>query len=64
VQDGKVLVEETTNEAARSLALYEIRTFKKIVQQTYSSALGEFPERGADAALRASETVRGVSPGG
>jgi hypothetical protein len=64
VQDGKVLVEETTNEAARSLALYEIRTFKKIVQQTYSSALGEFTERGDDAALRASETVRRVSPGG
>ena len=64
MQDGKVLVEETTNETARCLALYEIQTFKKIVQQTYSSALGEFTERGDDAALRASETVRGVSPGG
>jgi hypothetical protein len=28
VQDGKVLVEETTNEMARSLALYEIQMFK------------------------------------
>ena len=28
VQDGKVLVEETTNEAVRNLALYEIQTFK------------------------------------
>jgi hypothetical protein len=31
VQDGKVLVEETTNEAARCLALYEIQTFKAMV---------------------------------
>jgi hypothetical protein len=38
VQDGMVLVEETTNETARRLARYEIRTFKDIVQQTYSSA--------------------------
>ena len=32
VQDGKVLVEETTNETARSLALYEIHTFKEIMR--------------------------------
>ena len=66
VQDGKVLVEETTNEAARSLALYEIRTFKKIVQQTYSSALGEFTERGDDAALRGDRKFKwpfGATPG-
>jgi hypothetical protein len=31
VQDGKLLVEETTNEIARSLALYEIQTFKAIM---------------------------------
>jgi hypothetical protein len=31
VQDGKVLVEETTNERARSLALYEIQTFKAML---------------------------------
>ena len=33
VQDGKVLVEETTNELARCLALYEIQTFKAIMQR-------------------------------
>jgi len=33
VQDGKVLVEETTNEPARCLALYEIQTFKAIMQR-------------------------------
>jgi hypothetical protein len=33
VQDGTVLVEETTNEQARRLALYEIQTFKAMVQQ-------------------------------
>ena len=37
VQDGKVLVQETTNETARRLALYEIQTFKALVQQTDSS---------------------------
>jgi hypothetical protein len=31
--NGKVLVQETTNEIARRLALYEIRTFKALVQQ-------------------------------
>jgi hypothetical protein len=31
VQDGKVLVEETTNATARCLALYEIQTFKAIM---------------------------------
>jgi len=31
VQDGKILVEETTNELARCLAFYEIQTFKAIV---------------------------------
>jgi hypothetical protein len=36
-RDGKVLVQETTNETARRLALYEIRTFKAIVQQTDGS---------------------------
>ena len=33
VQDGKILVEETTNELARCLALYEIQTFKAIMQR-------------------------------
>lgn len=33
VQDGKVIVEETTNERARRLALYEIRTFKEIMMR-------------------------------
>jgi hypothetical protein len=33
VQDGKVLVEETTNERARSLALYEIQTFKAMMKR-------------------------------
>jgi hypothetical protein len=31
VQDGTVLVEETTNETARRLALYEIQTFKAML---------------------------------
>jgi hypothetical protein len=31
MQDGKVLVEETTNVTARCLALYEIQTFKAIM---------------------------------
>jgi hypothetical protein len=31
VQGGKVLVEETTNERVRSLALYEMQTFKAMV---------------------------------
>ena len=31
IQDGKVMVEETTNEQARRLALYEIQTFKAMV---------------------------------
>jgi hypothetical protein len=31
VQDGKVLVEETTNTRARCLALYEIHTFKAML---------------------------------
>jgi hypothetical protein len=33
VQDGKVLVEETTNATARCLALYEIQTFKAMMQR-------------------------------
>jgi hypothetical protein len=33
VQDGRVLVEETTNATARCLALYEIQTFKAIMMQ-------------------------------
>jgi hypothetical protein len=33
VQDGKVLVEETTNEVARRLALYEIQTFKAMMKR-------------------------------
>src|SRR5262245_45901999 len=33
VQDGTVLVEETTNETARCLALYEIQVFKEIMMQ-------------------------------
>jgi hypothetical protein len=33
VQDGTVFVEETTNETARCLALYEIQTFKAIMMQ-------------------------------
>jgi hypothetical protein len=37
MQDGKILITETTNETARRLALYEIRTFKALVQQTDSS---------------------------
>jgi hypothetical protein len=32
VQDGKVLVEETTNATARCLALYEIQTFKAMLK--------------------------------
>jgi len=32
MQDGKVLVEETTNEQARRLALYEIQTFKAMLK--------------------------------
>ena len=32
VQDGKSLVEETTHARARSLALYEIQTFKAILR--------------------------------
>jgi len=32
VQDGKVFVEETTNERVRSLALYEIQTFKALLK--------------------------------
>jgi hypothetical protein len=32
VQDGKVLVEETTNATARCLALYEIQTFKTMLK--------------------------------
>src|SRR5262249_11644157 len=31
VQDGKVMVQETTNATARRLALYEIQTFKAMV---------------------------------
>jgi hypothetical protein len=34
VQNGKILVEETTNETARCLALYEIRTFKEIMMHS------------------------------
>lgn len=37
MQDGKILITETTNETARRLALYEIRTFKALVQQTDGS---------------------------
>jgi hypothetical protein len=33
MQDGKVLVEETTNERVRSLALYEIQTFKAMLKR-------------------------------
>jgi hypothetical protein len=33
MEDGKVLVEETTNATARCLAIYEIQTFKKIMMQ-------------------------------
>ena len=33
MQDGKVLVEETTNERARRLALYEIQTFKEMMRR-------------------------------
>ena len=33
IQDGTVLVEETTNATARCLALYEIQTFKAMVQR-------------------------------
>jgi hypothetical protein len=33
VQDGTVLVEETTNERARRLALYEIQTFKTLLKR-------------------------------
>src|SRR5262249_50802334 len=33
MQDGPVLVEETTNETARCLALYEIQAFKEIMMQ-------------------------------
>jgi len=33
VQDGTVLVEETTKETARCLALYEIQTFKAVLQR-------------------------------
>ena len=33
VQDGTVLVEETTNATARSLALYEIQTFKALLKR-------------------------------
>jgi hypothetical protein len=33
MQEGKVLVEETTNEIVRSLALYEIQMFKAIMMQ-------------------------------
>ena len=33
VQDGKVFVEETTNERVRSLALYEIQTFKALLKR-------------------------------
>jgi hypothetical protein len=33
VQDGMVLVEETTNATARCLALYEIQTFKAMLQR-------------------------------
>src|SRR5262245_33315174 len=33
MQGGKVLVEETTNERVRSLALYEIQTFKAILKR-------------------------------
>ena len=32
VQNGKVMVEETTNEQARHLALYEIQTFKAMLK--------------------------------
>ena len=38
VQDGQVLIAETTDERARRLALYEIWTFKQIMQRTLSSA--------------------------
>jgi hypothetical protein len=38
MQDGKILITETTNETVQRLALYEIRTFKAIVQQPYGSA--------------------------
>ena len=33
VQDGMVLVEETTNATARCLALYEIQTFKALLKR-------------------------------
>jgi hypothetical protein len=33
MQDGKVMVEETTNETARCLALYEIQTFKALLKR-------------------------------
>jgi hypothetical protein len=33
VQDGTVMVEETTNATARCLALYEIQTFKAMLQR-------------------------------
>ena len=36
MQDGTVLVEETTNATARCLALYEIQTFKAIVTRCMS----------------------------
>ena len=32
VQDGTVMVEETTNATARCLALYEIQTFKAMLK--------------------------------
>jgi hypothetical protein len=33
MQDGTVMVEETTNATARCLALYEIQTFKAMLQR-------------------------------
>jgi hypothetical protein len=38
LRGGEVWVVETTNETVRRLALYEIQTFKEILQQTYGSA--------------------------
>ena len=34
MQDDKVLVQETTNERARRLALYEIQTFKAMLTRS------------------------------
>jgi hypothetical protein len=34
MQDDQVLVEETTNERARRLALYEIQTFKAMLTRS------------------------------